>query len=188
MESLRFAGLVLSWAIRCGCLGHLLQEFTVEFSETRGESMLPTLAQKHDYVCTNKLYRLGRGLDMGDCIVAMKPTDPFHRVCKRITGMPGDVVLIDPLSSSELTNSPAEVILHDGFNKYIIVPKGHVWATGDNLLLSLDSRSYGVVPMGLITGKIVGATSVGDGFTTLDGFFGFKWLNFRRISNTFVDE
>lgn len=188
MEHVRFVGQVVSWAVRCGCLGHLIQEYVFEFSETRGELMLPTLQQQHDYVATNKRYRLGRGLDMGDCIVAMKPLDPLHRVCKRITGMPGDVVLVDPLLSLELSNSPASVISHDGYNKYIVVPEGHVWATGDNLALSLDSRSYGVVPMGLITGKIVGATLVGDSLHSLLGIFGFKWLNYRKISNTFVDD
>lgn len=182
MERLKFTGQVLSWAVRCGCLGHFLQEYLFEISETRGESMLPTLSAKNDFVATDKTYRYGRGLDMGDCIVAMKPLDPYHRVCKRITGMPGDAIIIDPLLSSEVSNTPADVISHDGYNKYIIVPEGHVWATGDNLALSLDLRSYGVVPMGLITGKIIAAT-LATGI--LPGWLRMDW---RRITNTLEKE
>ncbi|EDK43393.1 hypothetical protein PVL30_001541 [Lodderomyces elongisporus] len=179
-ETIRFVGSTLSWTLRAGCLAHIIHENVYEFTETRGESMLPTVQNQHDYVHAFKQYKLGRGLEMGDCVVAVKPSDPTHRICKRITGMPGDIVLVDPSSSSEMTNSPAEVISHDGFNKYIQIPQGHVWCTGDNLCHSLDSRSYGVLPMGLITGKIVAANSLGNG---LRGFFNFRW-----ITNTFQDE
>lgn len=179
-NSVLFVVSTLSWTLRAGCLAHLVHENVYEFTETRGESMLPTLHNQNDFVHTFKKYKLGRGVEMGDMIVAMKPSDPEHRVCKRVTGMPGDIVLVDPSSSSFLTNSSADVIQHDGFNKYIRIPEGHVWCTGDNLCHSLDSRSYSVLPMGLITGKIVGANSMDDG---LKGFF-----NFRRITNTFTDE
>ena len=90
------------------------------------------------------------------------------------------MILVDPSSSSELTNSPNEIIQHDGYNKYIRIPEGHVWCTGDNLCHSLDSRSYGVVPMGLITGKIVAANSMSEGISTL--------YNFRWITNTLQDD
>ena len=55
-----------------------------------------------------------------------------------------------------------------------------MYGTGDNLCHSLDSRSYGVVPMGLITGKIVAANSMSEGISTL--------YNFRWITNTLQDE
>lgn len=179
-ESLKFVGSTLSWTLRAGCIAHLIHENVYEFTETRGESMLPTLQNQHDYVHALKKYKYGRNLVMGDCIVAIKPSDPSHRICKRITGMPGDMILVDPSSSSELTNSPNEIIQHDGYNKYIRIPEGHVWCTGDNLCHSLDSRSYGVVPMGLITGKIVAANSMSEGISTL--------YNFRWITNTLQDE
>ncbi|KXJ23196.1 Mitochondrial inner membrane protease subunit 1 [Exaiptasia diaphana] len=37
---------------------------------------------------------------------------------------------------------------------YIKVPKGHVWLLGDNPDDSRDSRDYGPVPYGLITGRV----------------------------------
>lgn len=172
----RFSAHTLSMSLRAGCMAHLIQEYVYEFRETRGESMLPTLDNRKEYVHELKKYRLGRDVEMGDCIVAAKPTDPLLRVCKRVTGMPGDIVLVDPSSSSELTNTPAEVVAHDGFNKYIEVPKGHVWCTGDNLGFSLDSRSYSVLPMGLITGKITMANTRNKGWAS------------KQITNNFIDE
>lgn len=147
--------------------------------------MLPTLAATNDYVLASKKYRDGRGLEIGDCIVAAKPTDPHQRVCKRITGMPGDVILVDPSAGEgygsdlpddeELDNSP--------FNSYIRVPPGHVWVTGDNLAQSLDSRTYNSLPMGLIKGKIVAASDFNKPFWESGRLFGF-----RKISNTYIDE
>jgi inner membrane protease subunit 1 len=61
-------------------------------------------------VHVNKLNRRGHDCHVGDMILAAKPTDPSRRVCKRITDMPGDKVLIDP--------SGGDV------DRYIQVPKG----------------------------------------------------------------
>lgn len=99
--------------------------------------------------------------------------------------MPGDIVLVDPSSSSELTNNTIERIKHDGFNKYIKVPEGHVWVTGDNLCHLLDSRSYSVLPMALIKGKIVAANSLNKGIIDDNG--NFNLWNFRWLTNTFHD-
>ncbi|KAM9901049.1 hypothetical protein OXX69_008853, partial [Metschnikowia pulcherrima] len=115
-----------------------------------------------------------------------EPSDPDHRICKRITGMPGDVILVDPSASSSLTNSPAKCVQNDGYNKYVEVPAGHVWVTGDNLSHSLDSRSYSWLPMGLIKGKVIAANSMDKGLWDENGNFWF--YNFRWLKNTFVDE
>mgnify|MGYP004710819699 CR=1 FL=1 len=185
-EYLRFAGTTLSWTVRVGCVAHLLHEYVYEFTETRGESMLPTLQSRNDYVHALKFHRLGRNLEIGDCIVATKPSDPSHRVCKRITGMPGDMILVDPSASSPLTHTAQECLTNDGFNKYIQVPEGHVWVTGDNLCHSLDLRSYSVLPMALIKGKIIAANSMDQGIRSPDGKWWF-W-NFRWIKNTYKCE
>lgn len=185
-ESAKFIGNILSWTLRAGCATHLFNEYVYEFTETKGESMLPTLQAQHDFVHALKKHRLGRDVEIGDLVVALKPSDPDHRICKRITGMPGDVILVDPSSSSQITNSPNLCIEHDGFNKYVEVPEGHVWVTGDNLSHSLDSRSYSWLPMALIKGKIVAVNSMDKLLWDDDGKLWF--YNFRWIDNTFVDE
>lgn len=131
--------------------------------------MLPTLNRLNDYVHVLKWYKDGRDLQIGDCIVAMKPTDPYSRVCKRITGMPGDLILVDPSQDDE-----------ESLETFIKIPKGHVWVTGDNLSHSLDSRTYNSIPMGLIKGKIIAANDFNESASTFWGF--------RYIDNSFIDE
>ena len=111
---------------------------------------------------------------MGDCIVLYKPNDPQKRVCKRIAGMSGDYILLDPwLDHSEAITT------------YINVPKNHVQVTGDNLTHSLDSRLYNVVSMRLIVGKIIAVNDfnkpVWDPVSRT--LFGFRWIfnNFEDI-------
>ena len=140
LESVKFLGSTLTWTLRAGCVAHLIHEYVYEFTETRGESMLPTLQSHADYVHVLKKYKLGRNIDIGDCVVATKPSDP----------------------------------------------DGEGWVTGDSLNHSLDSRSYSVLPMGLIRGKIVAANSMDRGFTSPEGKWWF-W-NFRKITNSFIEE
>lgn len=179
-----------SLALRTVCLIHIVHSHIYEFTETRGESMLPTLAATNDYVHALKKYKDGKGCKIGDCIVAAKPTDPHQRVCKRITGMPGDIILVDPSMGSEVTHGITRLTDLDEensshFNDFIKVPPGHVWVTGDNLSQSLDSRTYNSLPMGLIKGKIVAANDLNEPFWGGDkgNFFGF-----RKIENAYVEE
>ncbi|AQZ09213.1 IMP1 (YMR150C) [Zygosaccharomyces parabailii] len=179
-----------SYALRAVCFVHIVHTYIYEFTETRGESMLPTLAASNDYVHAFKKYKDGKGCKMGDCIVAIKPSDPDHRVCKRITGMPGDVILVDPSAgvpdaSSYLPSEVEEFDEDESFQTYVKVPKGHVWVTGDNLSHSLDSRTYNSLPMGLIRGKILAANDFNEPFW--GGRKGNFW-GFRKIQNTYVEE
>lgn len=189
---------VLSWATRAVAVLHIFVSDVVELGETYGESMLPTLQVSNDHAIIDKKFKYGRGIQMGDLIVARKPTEPEGWICKRITGMPGDIILIDPSEKSlknlslktgsvgVLSDDIKEVPKDDFLerktlpnDKYIIVPEGHCWVTGENLSASLDSRTYSVLPMGLIKGKLI-----------------YAWYNplsfnshyFRAVSNNFVQE
>ncbi|AET40341.1 endopeptidase catalytic subunit IMP1 Ecym_5605 [Eremothecium cymbalariae DBVPG len=180
-----------SYTVRVVCLIHIINLHFYEFTETRGESMVPTLAATNDYVHALKKYRNGKGVKIGDCIVAVKPTDPDQRVCKRITGMPGDIILVDPSMGSKQNNqvdeldSDAVQQMEEHFNSYLKVPEGHVWVTGDNLSHSLDSRSYNSLPMGLIKGKIVAANDFNEPFW---GGTRGKFWGFRCIENSYIKE
>lgn len=185
-DAFRFLGSILSWTLRAGCATHLFNEYVYEFTETKGESMLPTLQANADFVHAVKTHRLGRDIHMGDLVVATKPLDPDHRICKRVLGMPGDVVLVDPLLLSPLTSTPAACVQNDGFGKFVVVPEGHVWVTGDNLSHSLDLRLYLWLPMALIKGKVVAANLMDKGLRAPDGTW--WWYRFRWIENTFVDD
>ncbi|CCF56795.1 hypothetical protein KAFR_0B04990 [Kazachstania africana CBS 2517] len=168
--SLKLARSTFTTGLKCFCLLHEIHRNVYEFTETAGESMIPTLSPQNDYVHVYKnLPHILKNLKIGDCVVLMKPNDSDSRVCKRITGMPDDIILVDP--SNE--NNP------NATNEYIRVPKGHVWVTGDNLSMSLDSRSYNVVSMGLIVGKVIAANNLNDKK---------RWLGFRFIENNYLKE
>lgn len=66
------------------------------------------------------------------------PVNPEIIVIKRIVGLPGDVV-------RTRKNSVHGVVT---------VPPGHVWVEGDEAFHSLDSNTYGPVPIALITAKV----------------------------------
>ena len=63
-----------------------------------GPSMLPTLNMTGDIVGYEHLTQRFSKLDTGDLVVAVSPTDPSKLVCKRIIGVEGDRVCIDPIS------------------------------------------------------------------------------------------
>lgn len=189
---------------------HLFTSTCFEISQTEGASMLPTVQAHGDFCVVDKRFKNGNGIEMGDIIVARKPTQPDSWVCKRVTGMPGDVVLIDPSRKSIETlreeyadylerdensgyqNSPEfksrfkEIKMSKSgydrspYDQFIIVPDGHVWVTGDNLSDSVDSRTYSVMPMGLIGGKII----IG---MYLPKLMGFKGEYYRWLANTFSE-
>jgi len=109
--------------------------------------MLPTIGPYNELVLEDRLtIRLSKDplkrLKRGDLVVATSPRDPTMTICKRILGMPGDVVCVDPL----VTAMAGE--------EYVYVPEGHVWLVGDNASMSRDSRTYGPVPVGLVKAKL----------------------------------
>ncbi|AQK48968.1 Inner membrane protease subunit 1, nuclear encoding mitochondrial protein, mRNA [Zea mays] len=104
--------------------------------------MLPSLNLAGDAVAVDRVsVRLGR-VAPGDIVLMISPEDPRKSVVKRVVGMQGDSVtyLVDPGKSDS--------------SRTVVVPQDHVWVQGDNIFASNDSRQFGAVPYGLITGKI----------------------------------
>src|ERR1700722_3690546 len=113
-----------------------------------GLSMLPTLAESGELVIENLLaFRLFPNLQRGDLIILKSPLQPSRIICKRILGLPGDVVCVDPTG------------VYAPSTEHVIVPKGHIWIVGDNAAHSRDSRQYGPVSMSLIRGKLFARVS-----------------------------
>jgi inner membrane protease subunit 1 len=106
-----------------------------------GPSMLPTFNSYGDIALLEKSSVRKRKLRQGDVVVAHLPHDPDKLVCKRLIGLPGDIICIDPSSKGKLA--------------FTVVPLGHVWLQGDNASNSTDSRNYGPIPYGLIYAKAI---------------------------------
>uniref|UniRef100_A0A0E0MHA9 Peptidase S26 domain-containing protein n=1 Tax=Oryza punctata TaxID=4537 RepID=A0A0E0MHA9_ORYPU len=135
------------------CAIHVVNAHVFSFALLRGASMLPTVNLAGDVVVVDRVSpRLGRVAN-GDAVLLISPKDPRKLVVKRVVGMEGDAVtfLVDPgnsdASKTVVVSSWDPLIQAD-------VPQGHVWVQGDNIYASRDSREFGPVPYGLITGKI----------------------------------
>ena len=90
----------LSWIVdmlQFGAFVALVNHFVLSMTQCIGPSMKPTLTAGGDIVLLWPLpmARLLRGgPQLGDVVIATSPSDPSQSVCKRIVGMPGDVVCV----------------------------------------------------------------------------------------------
>jgi len=137
LMGLKFVNYMLAAHLFCEHVGFV---YVVE-----GPSMEPTLGVRGYYVIENRLsYQLWpESITRGDIVTLRSPLDPFRSVSKRVIGLAGDVICVDPTG----TKAPS--------TEHVIVPKGHVWLMGDNAAMSRDSRLYGPVSTALIQGKLV---------------------------------
>jgi signal peptidase I len=104
------------------------------------------------------------GIDVGDVVVLEHP-DREGTVCKRVLGLPGDII-IRPKNDSYYSSKHRDVMevfdddSSDGYAASLsdssleVVPDGHIWVEGDNSVNSADSRHYGPVSSALIVGKV----------------------------------
>lgn len=117
-------------------------------------SMEPTL-QPGELLLVNKLsYKLGSP-NVGDIVVFHYPANPSEDFIKRVIGTPGDEVTVkdgvvfvngQALSEGYIAASPS-------YNGSWQIPENSLFVLGDNRNQSLDSHSWGFVPMDLVVGK-----------------------------------
>lgn len=122
-------------------------------------------------------------IQRGTLVIYTSPLDRTRTVCKRLIGLPGDTVCVDPFpdpppSSSSpdsqsrepddedtrvLTETESKVKLKKNLQlQHIVVPPGHFWAMGDNRAATRDSTTYGPVPFGLLCGQARAIVTVSD--------------------------
>jgi inner membrane protease subunit 1 len=76
-------------------LTHVVWAYGVSIGFGWGPSMMPTFLATNEWFVTDKRYRRGRGVQVGDCIVYAIPVEPGEEGLKRVMGMPGDYVLLN---------------------------------------------------------------------------------------------
>lgn len=106
--------------------------------------MSPTISAGFNLVLVESLsltFPFLRGVQRGDLVTFVGPINPSYSVCKRVVGLEGDKVMVDPKGS--------------GKQDWIIVPRGHIWVLGDNPEHSVDSRDYGPISTALLRGRVL---------------------------------
>ncbi|CAG2179649.1 unnamed protein product [Oppiella nova] len=126
----------MRWSAITVSFGYISFNFIAEPILCSGSSMEPTLSDK-DIILTERYSSVFiKSYNRGDVVVARCPANPNTLICKRVAAIAGDSV-------------------RHGFLSQQVIPRGHVWLTGDNTNYSTDSRDWGPIPIGLIVGKAV---------------------------------
>lgn len=127
--------------LQFGAFAICVNNYVIASTQCVGPSMLPTISCGGDIVLTFPVSIFSWSItpQLGDVVICKSPTNPQQTVCKRLLGMPGDTVDVQPVSG-----------LPDGLPRRVHIPEGRCWLQGDNIYDSTDSRFYGPVPLALI--------------------------------------
>jgi len=138
--------LILSFAIR---------QYAFQPCRVQMGSMLPTL-RENDLVLVNKIdYRLHTPI-RGDIVIFHPPTLSKDFYIKRVIGVPGDMVEIKDgfvFINTEKINEPYLQIETPGIYGPKKLGRDEYFVMGDHRNNSLDSREFGPIKLGSITGK-----------------------------------
>ncbi|CCX13414.1 catalytic subunit of the mitochondrial inner membrane peptidase complex [Pyronema domesticum] len=105
-----------------------------------GRSMSPNFCPdptRKDYIIARH-WNATKELRRGEVVMFRSPTDPSRQVVKRIIGLEGDLIRTRHPYPQEIT----------------VVPRGQLWVEGDEAFHSLDSNTYGPIPIALVTGRV----------------------------------
>ncbi|XP_010029104.1 mitochondrial inner membrane protease subunit 2 isoform X2 [Eucalyptus grandis] len=122
-----------------GLIGLTVSDRYASIVSVRGSSMSPAFnprSDTNDYVLVEKFCLDKYRFSHGDVVVFSSPSNHKEKHIKRIIGLPGDWI-----------GTP-------NMDDVLKVPEGHFWVEGDNSVSSLDSRSFGPIPLGLIRGRV----------------------------------
>ncbi|BGO99259.1 Mitochondrial inner membrane protease subunit 1 [Rhodotorula toruloides] len=169
LQRLRRAGKFTVVTVQVLVAVHLFNQNVAEIRPCAGASMYPTLKDEGTLVLHSPLALRLFPIERGNLVTAVSPNDPAHQILKRVIGLPGDTVCVDPSGERKKTDAewrktPVGRVKGDVDPagewrrtdvEWCTVPPGHVWIAGDNTSNSTDSRDYGPVPIGLLKGKII---------------------------------
>ena len=129
--------------------------YIIRFPVVNGDSMVPTYNDK------DVLMVLYHGdFDIGDVVVIWSSSLDEYLV-KRVIGKGGDVIeitsghvyrngklLYEPYILSQVWSSP-------GGDTRCVVPEGCIYVLGDNRVSSMDSRTFGSLPLESVFGRVL---------------------------------
>ena len=156
-------GLDLRIWVRDIILSLLIAAFVIVFLcqpvKVEGTSMLPQLVDEQRIFVSKVSYRF-ESIERGDVIVFRFPEDPTRSYIKRVVGLPGDTVEIRegqviingrPYPEPHVPQRYRDRATHAPQ----VVADNSYYVLGDHRNTSNDSRTWGTVDVGFITGKAV---------------------------------
>lgn len=157
-EFIRFAAVVVVVVV-------VVRVFIAQPFVVSGTSMVPTF-QSSNYLIIDELTYRFHPPERGDVVVFHPPipgeTETYF--IKRIIGLPGDTVTIKDsvVSVTNAAHPDGEKLVEpyitpdaEGDNFNVTVPDGQYFVMGDNRPASYDSRRWGLLPAGNITGRVI---------------------------------
>jgi signal peptidase I len=143
----------------------LIVVFVVQPVKVEGTSMQPRL-ENEERIFVNKFKYNFDPIQRGDIVVFWYPEDPSKSFIKRVIGLPGESIDMDPLGHVTINGMPIdESYLAPERNQaarhrwnqvraeWKYVKPHYYFVMGDNRDASNDSRSWGLVPEKYIYGK-----------------------------------
>lgn len=148
-------------------VGLLLVVFVIQRNSVIGQSMLPNL-HEDDQLLVEKISKFFDGIHYGDIITVstrdLKDHEGGPNIIKRVIGLPGDTIEIreDGVYRNEqkldesayLAEGTLTEIRNMSFVK-VSLGEDQYFILGDNREVSLDSRSFGPVPIESVIGKVL---------------------------------
>ncbi len=155
---------MLDWVLHIAIaviVGVLIVVFVGQRTIVHDISMQPTLVEGDNLLVEKLGFRFG-WLKRGDIVVFKSPEEE-HQLVKRLVAVEGDRVEIKDgkLYVNEqvfLIGLPKEPETLPGDNpeySSLTVPKGYVYALGDNRPYSMDCRAFGPIEKKWITGRAI---------------------------------
>ena len=136
----------------------ILWYFVIQVRPTRGASMLPALANGA-HVFVDKLSYRFRAPDRGDVIIFRSNEEPVMLYCKRVIGLPKEII--------EIRRGQVYINEVPLYEPYIIsntfwempptrIGEQQVYAVGDNRGMAMVSHFQGLVAYRNILGRLIG--------------------------------
>lgn len=155
----------LDWLLHIGIailIGVLIVTFVAQRTLVHDISMQPTLVEGDNLIVEKLSAKLG-GLHRGDIIVFESPIDDNKQLIKRLIAFEGEKIEIkenqvyinDKVLDEKYLNGVATPNMRNPEFESLVIPKGQVFAMGDNRPHSGDSRSFGPVDKSSISGRAI---------------------------------
>ena len=143
----------------------LIVVFVVQPVKVEGTSMQPRL-ENDERIFVNKFKYNFEPIERGEIVVFWFPDDPTKSFIKRVIGLPGETIDMDPKGHITINGMPidesylapernqnAREKWNQVRNDWKYVKAHYYFVMGDNRDASNDSRSWGLVPEKYIYGK-----------------------------------